>query len=220
MISHQLQQASRSEPLISSSFHHHDLTKRNLLVKSNSFQTQPKDAELGNGLVTANRNPRIGQTRNQSSIGQEEDINIIEPDKTIFGTPPAGVVGQSKPRATVRIERDYSARGSTSGRIQFWDGWLQELEGRVTPLDFQNTLNDLNAILASAYDPYSSIFDNALAILTLYLSNWLFRSHYEKKMKLFEETLQHYNQTIYNPAGLNLLHPRKVAFLFLQIEYY
>lgn len=34
-------------------------------------------------------------------------------------------------------------------------------------------------------------------------------------MKLFGETLAEANRTIFNPAGLNLLHPRKVAFLFV-----
>lgn len=28
------------------------------------------------------------------------------------------------------------------------------------------------------------------------------------------------NAQVFNPAGLNLLWPRKVAFLFLEIEYY
>lgn len=41
-------------------------------------------------------------------------------------------------------------------------------------------MNDLNATLASAYDPYRSIFDNALAVATLYLSTWIYASHYEK----------------------------------------
>lgn len=41
-------------------------------------------------------------------------------------------------------------------------------------------MNTLNAILASAFDPYKSIFDNVLAVLTLYLSTWILPSHYDR----------------------------------------
>lgn len=51
---------------------------------------------------------------------------------------------------------------------------------QVSPTDFQNTMNELNAVLASAHDPYKSIFDNVLAILTLYLSPMILGSHYER----------------------------------------
>ena len=62
---------------------------------------------------------------------QQQDYSS-ETGPTIFGTAPAGKVGDTRPRAVVRIERDYSARGATSGRVQFWDGWVKELEGRVS----------------------------------------------------------------------------------------
>ncbi|CAH7684702.1 Golgin subfamily A member 7/ERF4 family-domain-containing protein, partial [Phakopsora pachyrhizi] len=148
--------------------------------------------------------------------GEEEE----EGSEIIFGSEPIGVIGKTQPRAVIRIERDYSARGATTGRVRFWDGWIDELDGRITPLQLQNTLNDLNSILASAYDPYKSILDNTLSILTLYLSPLIIDSHYKKQMSLFGKTIEEYNRTIYNPVGLNLLHPRRVAFLFLEIEYY
>ncbi|PLW40515.1 hypothetical protein PCASD_08852 [Puccinia coronata f. sp. avenae] len=155
----------------------------------------------------------------ESNEHQLQD-DASETGPTIFGTPPAAHVGQGKPRAVVRIERDYSARGATSGRVQFWDGWVKELEGRISPLQLQDTLNDLNLILASAYDPYSSIFDNTLAILSLYISPWLLGTHHKRQMALFQDTLDQYNKSVYNPVGLNILHPQKVAFLFLEVEYY
>ncbi|EGG03483.1 uncharacterized protein MELLADRAFT_72570 [Melampsora larici-populina 98AG31] len=147
---------------------------------------------------------------------EEEDQEPIE----IFGTSPIGIIGKTKPRAIVRIERDYSAKGATSGRVQFWDGWVTELEGRITPLQLQNTLNDLNGILASAYDPYKSILDNTFSVLSLYLLPLIITPHYKKEMIRFTRTLELVNQSLLNPVGLNLLHPRKVAFLFLEIEYY
>ncbi|KAH9460230.1 hypothetical protein MJO28_004114 [Puccinia striiformis f. sp. tritici] len=152
--------------------------------------------------------------------GEQTNEDSSENGPSIFGTSPAGQVGQSKPRAVVRIERDYSARGATSGRVQFWDGWVNELEGRISPLDLQNTLNDFNLIFASAYDPYSSILDNTLAVLSFYISPWLLGTHHKRQMNLFKDTLEQYNKSVYNPVGLNIVHPQKVAFLFLEIEYY
>ncbi|BGP15170.1 hypothetical protein JCM10213_008690 [Rhodosporidiobolus nylandii] len=136
--------------------------------------------------------------------------------ESVFGTAPVGVIGKTKPREVIRIERDYSA-GET---CQFWSGWIWELEGRVSPTDFQNTLNELNTVLASAHDPYKSIFDNCLAVLTLYLSPYVFGSHYDREMRNFHRILERANREIYNPAGLNFLSPKRNAFLFLEIEYY
>lgn len=103
-------------------------------------------------------------------------------------------------------------------------------------------MNDLNSILASAYDPYRSILDNTLSVLTFYILPLFLQTHYEKvgarnqrlamilqlfeplrfspilqEMKSFEDMLVTVNQSIFNPAGLNILHPRKVAFLFVSI---
>ncbi|GAA5860498.1 hypothetical protein JCM8547_000323 [Rhodosporidiobolus lusitaniae] len=136
--------------------------------------------------------------------------------ESVFGTAPVGVIGKTKPREVIRIERDYSA-GET---CQFWSGWIWELEGRVSPTDFQNTLNELNTVLASAHDPYKSIFDNCLAILTLYLSPYIVTTHYQREIRKFDEILIRANREKFNPAGLNLLSPQKNAYLYLEIEYY
>ncbi|GAA5910710.1 hypothetical protein JCM5296_006820 [Sporobolomyces johnsonii] len=99
----------------------------------------------------------------------------IAPD-SVFGTAPVGVIGKTKPREVIRIERDFSG-GET---CQFWSGWIWELEGRVSPTDFQNTLNELNTVLASAHDPSKSCFDNCLSILTLYMSPYVIGSNVNK----------------------------------------
>lgn len=58
----------------------------------------------------------------------------------------------------------------------------------MTPTTYQTTMNDLNTILATANDPYKSIFDNCLSILTLYLSPFLLGSHYERvSTSLFDD---------------------------------
>ena len=51
---------------------------------------------------------------------------------------------------------------------------------QVSPTHHVSVINDLNAILASAHDPYKSILDNCAAVLTLYLSTLLGQSHFER----------------------------------------
>jgi hypothetical protein len=53
-------------------------------------------------------------------------------------------------------------------------------DAQVSPTDYQNTLNELNTVLANAHNPYKSLLDNTLAILTLYLSPYVLGSHYER----------------------------------------
>lgn len=108
---------------------------------------------------------------------------------------------------------------------------------KLTPTEFQNTLNELNAALASANDPWKSCFDNCLAILTLYISPLILSSHYERvsfflllaleasanslcrqqEMKKFDRILERANRDVFNPAGLNILSPRRNAFLFVSL---
>ncbi|GAA5884348.1 hypothetical protein JCM16303_003646 [Sporobolomyces ruberrimus] len=120
--------------------------------------------------------------------------------QSVFGSPPQGIIGTTVPREVIRIERDYS---SGTGIVQFWPGWIWELEGRISPTVYQTILNDLNTILARAHDPYNSIFDNVLS-----------------EMIKFDECLQRVNREHLNPVGLNLLNPEKNAYLFLELEYY
>lgn len=87
------------------------------------------------------------------------------------------VIGASKPLHTLRIERDWSLGTET---VRFWDGWNTELDGRLKPIDFQEFMNGINEILAEAFDPRKSVLDNVLAILTLYTSTFLLKSHYTK----------------------------------------
>ncbi|EFP79989.1 uncharacterized protein PGTG_05214 [Puccinia graminis f. sp. tritici CRL 75-36-700-3] len=204
--------------------HHHHITTGNAEQEGNPTNNteEQQHNNNNNGRTTRNQACPRGSMTSEIVETNDEQLNDYSSEhaQSIFGTSPAGQVGQSKPRAIVRIERDYSARGATCGRVQFWDGWVKELEGRISPLQLQNTLNDFNLILASAYDPYSSILDNTLAVLSLYISPWILGTHHKRQMNLFKDTLEQYNKSVYNPVGLNILHPQKVAFLFLEIEYY
>lgn len=133
-----------------------------------------------------------------------------------FGTPQLGQIGVHDPREIVRVERDY-----TSGELpQFSPTFPLELEGRITATQFIETINAVNEILISAYSLRHAAFDNTVATMTLYISKLFLRSHYDKEMGRLAQLLDALNAELYNPRGLNILWPRRSAFLFLEIEYY
>ncbi|KAI8983237.1 Golgin subfamily A member 7/ERF4 family-domain-containing protein [Trametes punicea] len=138
------------------------------------------------------------------------------PPGSAFGTDPVGQIGVHHPREIVRIERDYSG-----GELpQFSATYPLELEGRITPTQFLETINAINEILLSAHSLSHAFVDNALAFFSLQASRAVKKSHYEKEMERLKATIDLINEQVYNPVGLNIKWPRPVAFLFLEIEYY
>jgi len=138
------------------------------------------------------------------------------PSDSAYGTRPVGHIGVHHPREIVRIERDYVG----GELIQFSPIFPLELEGRITPTQFHQTINDINEILISAHSIRHSFLDNFLAVVTLQLSTLVMTSHYGKEMRRLKQKIEELNTQLYNPVGLHMLWPQKVAFLFLEIEYY
>ncbi|KAF7340172.1 Golgin subfamily A member 7 [Mycena venus] len=138
------------------------------------------------------------------------------PSDSAYGTQPIGQIGVHHPREILRVERDY-----TGGElIQFAPIYPLELEGRITPTQFLESINAINELLISAHSLRHSFLDNMLSVFTLQLSRVILTSHYEKEMRQLQLLIQELNEQVYNPVGLNILWPRKVAFLFMEIEYY
>lgn len=133
-----------------------------------------------------------------------------------YGTEPIGQIGVHHPREIVRVERDYSV----GEIVQFSPTYPLELEGRITPTQFLETINAINELLISAHSLRHSLLDNALDIFSLHLSRLLISSHYDKEMSRLRQLIDDINKELYNPVGLNILWPRQVAFLFFEIEYY
>lgn len=75
-----------------------------------------------NSTTPSHPRPRLHSSAS-SMIGIPEHL-------IVFGTKPQGIIGKHKPREIIRVERDYSA----GDVIQFWSGWVWELEGRVSNL--------------------------------------------------------------------------------------
>ncbi|CAE6463599.1 unnamed protein product [Rhizoctonia solani] len=133
-----------------------------------------------------------------------------------YGSDPVGQVGVHYPREILRIERDYSG-----GELcQFHPTFPLELEGRITPVQHQESMNSINEVLISAHQISPSFVYNSVAILTLYISTLFVSSHYDKEMRRLRLLIDQLNREIYNPQGLNILWPQRTAFLFLEIEYY
>ncbi|KAI3622370.1 golgin a7 [Moniliophthora roreri] len=167
------------------------------------------------GTVRSNNFSTL-QKRSRSLIPKSSYYFGPPPPGSAYGTPPVGQIGVHHPREVLRVERDY-----TGGElIQFAPIYPLELEGRITPTQFLESINAINERLISAHSLRWSLLDNMLAILSLQLTRLFLRSHYEKEMQKLEQLFKALNSELYNPVGLNLLWPRKVAFLFLEIEYY
>ncbi|TFY79830.1 hypothetical protein EWM64_g4190, partial [Hericium alpestre] len=138
------------------------------------------------------------------------------PPGAAYGTDPVGRIGVHHPREIVRIERDYSG----GDIIQFADTYPLELEGRITHTQFLETINAINEVLIEAHSLRWSALDTFLDIFTLHVSSLIMSSHYDREMRRLQRIFGELNRELYNPMGLNILWPRKVAFLFLEIEYY
>ncbi|KAJ4485469.1 Golgin subfamily A member 7/ERF4 family-domain-containing protein [Lentinula aciculospora] len=138
------------------------------------------------------------------------------PAGSAYGSHPVGQIGLHHSREIIRVERDY-----TGGElIQFAPIYPLELEGRITPTQFLESMNSINELLISAHSFHHAIVDNLFSVFTLQLSTVLLNTHYEREMKRLQHLFDQLNADLYNPSGLNLLWPQRVAFLFLEIEYY
>ncbi|KAJ7652017.1 Golgin subfamily A member 7/ERF4 family-domain-containing protein [Mycena polygramma] len=174
------------------------------------------NAEYYASLKTSQKYNTLGSSRARALIPKSSYYFGPPPSDSAYGTQPIGQIGLHHPREILRVERDY-----TGGElIQFAPIYPLELEGRITPTQFMESINAINELLISAHSMRHSFLDNALSVFTLQLSRLILTSHYEKEMRRLQLLIDELNVQVYNPAGLNILWPRKVAFLFMEIEYY
>jgi len=113
----------------------------------------------------------------------------------------------------LRVERDY-----TGGEvIQFAPIYLMELEGRITPTQFLETINTINEILISASSLRRAALDNTIAVLSLQLSHLVLKTHYEKEMERLKAVFGELNERVWWEKGLSLRWPGDVAWLFVSL---
>ncbi|UZJ54351.1 hypothetical protein CBS101457_003671 [Exobasidium rhododendri] len=167
--------------------------------------------------ISGPRLPSLSSRITSRQNGPRSSYYVGPPDKdSAFGTAPVGVIGRDKPREIVRIERDYSG-----GELcQFHPTFPLELEGRITPTAFSETINDINVIIIEANDSAWACLDNTLSVLSLYTSSFILGSKYRREMKRLERRMAEANRNSFNPVGLNLRSPVETAFLFIEVEYF
>jgi len=133
-----------------------------------------------------------------------------------YGTDPIGTIGLHHSREIIRVERDYE-----HGELcQFSSAFPLELEGRLTPTQFLETINSINEILISAHSVKAAAIDNTFTIMTLYLALLFRKTHYQKEMERLHRLFDQINNGLLHSRGLRMLWPRRVGFLFLEIEFY
>lgn len=64
--------------------------------------------------------------------------------------------------------------------IRFYSIYPLELEGRITPTQWLDTVNGINEILISAHSLRRAALHHILSFLTLYIASMIIDSHYEK----------------------------------------
>lgn len=152
--------------------------------------------------------PRLTEMENSSP-----SISPGQPDTLSSNVSTSGI---TTPKRIIRIDRDY-----TSGELcQFQTAFPVEIDGRITPRRFQQTINTLNDLLAKAHNPKYNFFDNCLACLTIYTSTLCLRPHFDRMIEEICKFLDNENISSYNPQGLNFRDPRRTSFLFLELELY
>jgi hypothetical protein len=124
--------------------------------------------------------------------------------------------GITAPKQIIRIDRDY-AKGEL---CQFQTVFPLEIDGRINPRRFQQTIDTINEMLAKAHNPKHNFFDNCLACLTIYTSTLCLRTHFDRMIEEICKFLDSENITLYNSQGLNFRDPRRTSFLFLELELY
>nr|XP_018260533.1 uncharacterized protein I303_07455 [Kwoniella dejecticola CBS 10117]OBR82691.1 hypothetical protein I303_07455 [Kwoniella dejecticola CBS 10117] len=136
------------------------------------------------------------------------------PPQSYFHQPISGTIGRHLPKEIIRIDRDWSG-----GELcQFDTVYPLELDGRIRPSELLSFINTLNEIMYSAYSVKGAIWDNLVAVGTLWTSLIWRTSHFERELVRAEEYIQKSNKEIFNEKGLNVLSPRYVALQFLEIE--
>ncbi|WVR08295.1 hypothetical protein IAU60_005344 [Kwoniella sp. DSM 27419] len=136
------------------------------------------------------------------------------PAHSYYYTPITGTIGKHLPKEIVRIERDWSG-----GEVcQFETTFPLELDGRIQPAQFAQFIHELNAILVCAYSVRGAVWDNLLAVASLWTSLLWRQSCFERELRRAERHIDESNQQLFNAHGLNVLSPRDVALQFLEIE--
>ncbi|CAG8536452.1 12193_t:CDS:2 [Ambispora leptoticha] len=151
----------------------------------NQHESQPASPNSTNTPYSYSEDPET-DSKHISEIAEDgmTTSRLAEVDPSVQGLPTQDTRSSSRstsaqiptPKQIIRIDRDYS-RGEL---CQFYTAFPLEIDGRVTPRVFQQTITTLNELLERAHSPKYNWVDNFLACLTLYTSTLCKRPHYDR----------------------------------------
>ncbi|RIA95775.1 Golgin subfamily A member 7/ERF4 family-domain-containing protein [Glomus cerebriforme] len=180
----------------------------NHISSGSQSHTHYSNTDGGQKNIAENGTLRLAEMENSSP-----SISSGQPDALSSNISTSEI---TKPKRIIRIDRDYT-RGEM---CQFQTAFPLEIDGRINPRRFQQTINTLNELLSKAHNPKYNFFDNCLACITIYTSTLCLRSHFDRMIEEICRFLDSENISLYNSQGLNFRDPRRTSFLFLELELY
>nr|CAG8521830.1 7647_t:CDS:2 [Entrophospora candida] len=141
--------------------------------------------ESGGNLVTRKLTKKLNSPKNNNKKPASISSSISSTTSTLI----------IKPKKIIKIERDYTNGES----CQFNNNLPKEINERISPIRFKETINRLNELLEKANNPKYAVIGNILECLTIYTSTFCLRSHYDKMIEevclfLDDENINYYNR--------------------------
>ncbi|KAG8236308.1 hypothetical protein J437_LFUL016380 [Ladona fulva] len=115
----------------------------------------------------------------------------------------------------VFVQRDYS-EGTL---VRFQTRFPPELEDKIEPQLFEQTINTMNSIYAEAEKAGCSTYcEGCMACLTAYLIYICTETHYEKCLRKVAKYVVEQNERIYVPRGLLITDPSERGLRVIEIS--
>ncbi|RNA21816.1 golgin subfamily A member 7 [Brachionus plicatilis] len=116
--------------------------------------------------------------------------------------------------AKVFIQRDYSEGVG----VKFETKLPNELQGKIDSAEFENVINNINAIYAEAESLSPRTYlENCFACLTAYLILICLQTNYEKNVKRASEYIVTENDRLFIPRGLLMVDPMERGLRCIEI---
>ncbi|XP_071441811.1 golgin subfamily A member 7 [Hetaerina americana] len=115
----------------------------------------------------------------------------------------------------VFVQRDYS-EGTL---VRFQTRFPPELEDKIEPQLFEQTINTMNSIYAEAEKAGCSTYcEGCMACLTAYLIYICTETHYEKCLRKVAKYVVEQNERVYVPRGLLITDPSERGLRVIEIS--
>ncbi|CAJ0905313.1 11468_t:CDS:10 [Entrophospora sp. SA101] len=171
-----------------------NLTTATIITSEISSSSKGRNGEeSGGNLMTRKLTKKLNSPKNNNKKPASISSSISSTTSTLI----------IKPKKIIKIERDYTNGES----CQFNNNLPKEINERISPIRFKETINRLNELLEKANNPKYAVIGNILECLTIYTSTFCLRSNYDKMIEEVCLFLDDENINYYNRLGLNFRDP-------------